>query len=64
MEVETVRKKIEKEGRDEANEDTIQKHSHNTADINEGNVDINHAGSTNKEPIRIIENDLSDSKKD
>ena len=38
--------------------------SDKTADINDENVDINHADSANEEPIRIIENDLSDSERD
>ena len=38
--------------------------SNKTADINDENVDINHADSANEEPIRIIENDLSDSERD
>ena len=62
-EIETIRRKIENEGRDEVNEDKIQE-SDNIADINDENVDIKHADSANKEPIRIIENDLSDSKRD
>ena len=62
-EIETIRRKIENEGRDEVNEGKIQE-SDNIADINDENVDIKHADSANKEPIRIIENDLSDSKRD
>ena len=62
-EIETIRRKIENEGRDEVNEDKIQE-SDNIADINDENVDIKHADSANKEPIRIIENDLSDSERD
>ena len=38
--------------------------SNKRADINDENVDINHADSANEEPIRIIENDLSDSERD
>ena len=38
--------------------------SDKTADINDENADINHADSANEEPIRIIENDLSDSERD
>ena len=38
--------------------------SDNIADINRENVDINHADSANEEPIKIIENDLSDSERD
>ena len=60
IEIETIRRKIENEGRDEVNEGTIQE-SVNIADIYDENVDINHADSANEEPIRIIENDLSDS---
>ena len=37
--------------------------SHNIADINDENIGINHADSANEEPITIIENDLSDSKR-
>ena len=62
-EIETIRRKIENEGRDEVNEGKIQE-SDNIADINDENVDIKHADSANKEPIRIIENDLSDSERD
>ena len=63
IEIETIRRKIENEGRDEVNEGTI-KESDNTADIYDENGDINHADSANEEPIRIIENDLSDSERD
>ena len=56
IEIETIRRKIENEGRDEVNEGTIQE-SDNTADIYDENIDINHADSVNEEPIRIIEND-------
>ena len=63
IEIETIRRKIENEGRDEVNEGTIQE-SVNIADIYDENVDINHADSANEEPIRIIENDLSDSERD
>ena len=62
-EIETIRRKIENEGRDEVNEGKIQE-SDNIADINDENVDIKHADSANKEPNRIIENDLSDSERD
>ena len=61
IEIETIRRK--KEGRDKVIESTIQE-SDNTADIYDQNVDINHADSANEEPIRIIENDLSDSERD
>ena len=62
-EIETIRRKIENEGRNEVNEGTMQE-SDNIGDINDENVDINHADSANEELIRIIENDLSDSEKD
>ena len=52
--------KIENEGRGEVNEGTKQK-SDNTADIYDENVDVNHTDSGNEQPIRIIENDLSES---
>ena len=38
--------------------------SDNIEDTNDKNIDINHADSANEEPIRIIENDLSDSERD
>ena len=38
--------------------------SDNIEDTNDENIDINHADSANEEPIRIIENDLSDSERD
>ena len=63
IEIETIRRKIENEGKDEVNEGTIQE-SDNTADIYDENVDINHADSANQEPIRIIENDLSGSERE
>ena len=62
-EIETFRRKIDNEGRDEVNEGIMQE-SDNIADINRENVDINHADSANEEPIKIIENDLSDSERD
>ena len=62
-EIETIRRKIENEGRDEVNQDTMQE-SDNIADINDENVDINHADSANEKPIRIIENDLSNSERE
>ena len=37
---------------------------YNRAIFNDKNVDINHKDSANEEPIRIIENDLSDSERD
>ena len=63
IEIETIRTKIENESRDEVNEDLIQEND-NIADINDENVDINHADCANEEHIRIIKNDLSDSKRD
>ena len=63
IEIETIRRKIESEGRDVVNEGAI-KESDNTADIYDENGDINHADSANEEPIRIVENVLSDSKRD
>ena len=61
-EIETIRRKIENEGRDEVNGGTI-KESDNTADIYDESGDINHAYSANEEPIRTVENVLSDSEK-
>ena len=61
-EIETIRRKIENEGRNEVNEGTMQE-SDNIGDINDENVDINHADSANEEPITITENDLSDSER-
>ena len=63
IEIETIRRKIENEGRDKVNEGTI-KESDNTADIYDENHDINHADSANEESIRIVENVLSDSERD
>ena len=63
IEIETIRRKIENEGRDEVNECAI-KESDNTADIYDENGDINRADSANEEPIRIVENVLSDSERD
>ena len=63
IEIETIRRKIENEGRDEVNEGTI-KESDNTADFYDENGDINHADSANEEPIRIVENVLSESERD
>ena len=63
IEIETIRRKIESEGRDKVNEGTI-KESDNTADIYDENGDINHADSANEEPIGIAENVLSDSERD
>ena len=53
-ETETIRRKTNNEGRDEVNESTIHD-SDNIVDINDENVDINHAVSANEEPITIIE---------
>ena len=68
IEIETIGRKIKNESRDEVNEGTIQRitqqYNDDTADINGENVDINHADSANEEPIKIIENDLSDSERD
>ena len=61
-EIETIKRKIDN-GRDEVNEGTMQE-SDNTADINDENVNIKHADRVNEEPIKITENDLSDSKID
>ena len=63
IETEIIRRKTENESRDEVNEVTIQE-SDNTADINDENVDTNHEDTVNEEPIKIIENDLSDSERD
>ena len=63
IEIETIWRKIENEGRNELNEGTIQE-SDNTADIYDENVDINHVYSANEGPIRITKNDLSDSERD
>ena len=57
IEIETIRRKIENESRDEVNEGTIQEKD-NTAGINDENVDITQEDSTNEEPIRINENHL------
>ena len=61
-EIETIKRKIDN-GRDEVNEGTMQE-SDNTADINDENVNIKHADRVNEEPIKITENDLSDSEID
>ena len=63
IEIETIRRKIENEGRDEVNEGTT-KESDNTADFYDEKGDINHADSANEEPIRIVENVLSESERD
>ena len=62
IEIETIMRKIESEGRNEVNEGTIQE-GDNTAHINDENVDSYHTDSANEEPIGIIENDLSDSER-
>ena len=62
IETETIRRKTENESRDEVNEGTIQE-SDNTAGINDENVDTNHEDTANEEPIKITENDLSDSER-
>ena len=62
VEIETIRRKIQNEGRDEVNEGAI-KESDNTADIYDENGDINHADSSNEEPIRIVENVFGDSER-
>ena len=56
-EVETIRRKIENEGRNEVIDGWIQEND-NTVDIYDENDDINHADSGNEEPIEITENDL------
>ena len=61
-EIDTITRKIDNKGRDEVNEDKM-KESDNIADINDENIDINHADSANEEPITIIENVLSDSER-
>ena len=38
--------------------------SDNIEDTNDENIDINHADSTSEEPIRVTENDLSDSERE
>ena len=60
IEIETIRRN---KGRDKLNEGTMQEND-NTVDIYDENVNINHTVSTNEEPIRIIENDLSNSERD
>ena len=61
-EIETIKRKIDN-GRDEAHEGTMQE-SDNIVDINDENVNIKHADRANEEPIKITENDLSDSEID
>ena len=61
-EIETIRRKIDNEGRDEVNEGTMHD-SDNIVDINDENVNINYADSANEVPSTIIENYLSDSER-
>ena len=63
IEIETIRRTIDNDGRDEPNEGTMQE-SDNTAGNYEEDVDINHADTVNEEPIRITENDLSNSERE
>ena len=63
VEIETIRDKIENEGRNEVNYGTIQENDI-TSDIYDENDNINHADGVNEEPIEIIENNLRDSKRD
>ena len=49
-ETERIRKKIEKKGRNEVNEGTMQE-SDNIADINDEYVDINHVNNVNENPL-------------
>ena len=49
VEIETIRRKIENEGRHEVHDSTIQENV-NTADIYDENEHINHADSANVEP--------------
>ena len=63
IEIETIRRTIENDGRDEPNEGTMQE-SDNAAGNYEEDVDINHADTVNEEPIRITENDLSNSERE
>ena len=63
LEIETIRDKIENEGRNEVNYGTIQENDI-TSDIYDENDNINHADGVNEEPIEIIENNLRDSKRD
>ena len=55
-EIETIRRKIYNEGRDEVNEDTMHDsdniNDENIADINDENIDINHVDSANEEPLQ------------
>ena len=63
IEIEAIRRTIENDGRDEPNEGTMPE-SDNTAGNYEEDVDINHADTVNEEPIRITENDLSNSERE
>ena len=63
IEIGTIRRTIENDGRDEPNEGTMQE-SDNAAGNYEEDVDINHADTVNEEPIRITENDLSNSERE
>ena len=63
IDIETLRRTIDNDGRDEPNEGTMQE-SDNTAGNYEEDVDINHADTVNEEPIRITENDLSNSERE
>ena len=63
IEIKTIRRKIENEGRNKVNEGRIQE-SNNTMVNCDENVDIKHADSAKEEPIRIIENGLSHSKEE
>ena len=56
IEIETIRRTIDNDGRDEPNEGTMQE-SDNTAGNYEEDVDINHADTVN-------ENDLSNSERE
>ena len=61
--IETIRRKIKNEGRDEVSERAMQE-SNTIADVNDENVDINHTDIANDEPIRTTENGLSDYERD
>ena len=62
VEIETIKRKIENEDKDEVNDGTIQEND-NTAGIYDENDNINHPDITREEPIEITENDLSDSER-
>ena len=53
-EIETIRRKIDNGSRDEVNEGTMHD-SDNITDINDENVDNNHADSVNKNPLQKLE---------